>query len=307
VSTDDLAFWHKQTEEFNARYLGTPASTPAVVVVPPAKPAASTNHPAPASSSDAISVLNLPQLLALAKGRKAQDMERILYSPNSEDWVTWNFFQILLNQYPAGWWGHLVSAARRRNPKLNFPFDERTLPTLKLWELVRSPSQYEAQSRARMLASGNSELINRAQSPDPVEGSSEIDIAFEHDRFLVFVEAKLGSDVSMKTSYDPVRNQIVRNIDCVLEKSAGREPIFWLLVRDEEPDRAYLQLVNNYKSDPGLLVRDLPHRDVEMLVKIVQNLTILLWSDFRELVCSPGIDVETNAVKQELERRILGR
>jgi len=111
----------------------------------------------------------------------------------------------------------------------------------------------------------------------------------------------------MKTSYDPVRNQIVRNIDCVLEKSAGREPIFWLLVRDEEPDRAYLQLVNNYKSDPGLLVRDLPHRDVEMLVKIVQNLTILLWSDFRELVCSPGIDVETNAVKQELERRILGR
>jgi hypothetical protein len=44
-----------------------------------------------------------------------------------------------------------------------------------------------------------------------------------------------------------------------------------------------------------------------MLVKIVQNLTILLWSDFRELVCSPGIDVETNAVKQELERRILGR
>ena len=278
-----------------------------MAVAPPGKPAAAANQPAPVSSCDAIPVLNLPQLLALPKGRKAQDMERILHSPNSEDWVTWNFFQILLKQYPVGWWGHLAAAARRRNPSLDFPCDERSLPALKLWELVRSPSQYEARSRARMLASGNPEWINRAQSSEPVEGSSEIDIAFEHDKFLVFVEAKLGSDLSLSTSYDPGRNQIIRNIDCVIEKAGSRTPIFWMLVRDEEPSRAYLQLMNGYKRDPGLLARDLPHRNARALEKIAPNLTILLWSDFRELICGAGADPETNAVKKELERRILAR
>jgi hypothetical protein len=307
VSTDDLAFWHKQTEELNNRYLGNPAPTPTVVEAPPARLAAAADQPAPVTKGDAIPILNLPQLLGLPKGRKTQDMERILHSRNSEDWVTWSFFQILLKQYPSGWWGHLVSAARRRNPELDFPFDERSLPTLKLWELVRSPSQYEAQSRARMLASGNPEWIGRAQSPDPVEGSSEIDIAFEHNQFLVFVEAKLGSDVSPSTSYDPGRNQIIRNIDCLIEKAGGKTAIFWMFARDEEPSRAYVQLMNGYKSDPGLLARDLPHRNAAALEKIAQNLTILLWSDFCELVCSPGVDPEANAVKKELERRILVR
>jgi hypothetical protein len=51
-----------------------------------------------------------------------------------------------------------------------------------------------------MLASNHPEWISRAQLPDPVEGSSEIDIAIEHDKFAVFIEAKLGSDVSMCTS-----------------------------------------------------------------------------------------------------------
>jgi hypothetical protein len=304
VSTDDLAFWHKQTEELNARYLGKLAPTPAVVVVPPAKPAGSTNQPASASPSDAIPVLNLAQLLALPKGRKAQDMERILHSTNSEDWVTWNFFQVLLKQYPSGWWGHFVSAARRRNQNLNFPFDERSLPTPKLWNSVRAPSEYEAQSRFRMLESENPEWVARAKSPDPVEGPSEIDITFEHESFLVFVEAKLGSDISMSTTYDPQRNQIIRNIDCLIEKAGERIPIFWLLTRDEESARAYVQLTSGYKSEPDLLARYLPHRNGETLARIAQNLTILLWSDFAELVCCPGTDPEVNAVKRELERRI---
>lgn len=303
--TGDLAFWHQYTSECNARYLGGLEAVP---------PAVATIAPAPVSATVRVSVvppckhfpvLNLELLQNTTKGRKAQDMDRILHSPNSEDWVTWNFFQILLKQFPSGWWGHIVSAARRRNSDLDFPFDDRSLPASKLWMSVRSPLTYETLSRARMLASDNPEWISRAQLPDPVEGSSEIDIALEHDKFVVFIEAKLGSDVSMFTSHDPQRNQIVRNIDCLLEKAGDRMPIFWLLVRDEEPLRGYVQLMNGYKSDPSLLSRDLPHRKIETLNHIAQNLTVLLWSDFRELVCSPGIDPETNAVKQELERRIV--
>jgi len=59
-------------------------------------------------------------------------------------------------------------------------------------------------------------------------------------------------------------------------------------------------------ADSSLLFRDLPHRDAEKLRGIAQNLTILLWSDFRELVCAPDPDPETAAVQRELESRILG-
>lgn len=103
----------------------------------------------------------------------------------------------------------------------------------------------------------------------------------------------------------PQRNQIIRNIDCVIESAGDRTPMFWMLVRDEEPSRAYVQLMKTYKADPRLLLRDLPQRKAEALESIAENLTILLWSDFRELVCGAGWDEESTAVKQDLERRIL--
>jgi hypothetical protein len=140
--------------------------------------------------------------------------------------------------------------------------------------------------------------------PDPVEGASEIDILIENDEYIAFIEAKLGSDVSLKTSYDPQRNQIVRNIDCLIERAKGRFPLFWILARDQEPTRAYVQLMNCYKSDPSLLASQLPHRETGILNSISRNLTIVLWADFAELVCSLGVEPEMNHVKQELERRI---
>jgi hypothetical protein len=82
-------------------------------------------------------------------------------------------------------------------------------------------------------------------------------------------------------------------------------PLFWMLVRDEAPERAYVQLMKNYKADPSLLARELPHREQAVLDTVAQNLTILLWSEFSELVCGPGWDAQRTAVKQELERRIL--
>jgi hypothetical protein len=254
----------------------------------------------------AFPILNLPELLSLPKGHKPHEMERILHHPNSEDWVTWNFFQILFLQYPKDWWGHFIGTARRRNVDLSFTVDERSLPTPSFWSSVFSPSEYEKRSRARMRASENIKWAKRAKVAQPVEGPSEVEITFDHKQFLVYVEAKLRSDVSVHTSYDPHRNQIIRNIDCLIESAGNRKPIFWLLAKDEAPARAYVQLLKNYKADPSLLARDLPHRPPGTLRGIAQNLTILLWSDFSELVCGSDPDPETAAVKRELERRIIG-
>jgi hypothetical protein len=305
VHTDNLAHWHKVTLELNLRFLGREAPADPTIKATTVLPASRTRGIAAHSSSAAVPMLNLPSLLSLPKGRKPQDMVRILHSPKSEDWVTWNFFQMLLEQHPSGWWSRMISAARRRNPDLDFSFDGQSLPEVKFWTLVSSPQGYQKQSRKRMMSSGTPLWIARAASPQPVEGPSEIDIAFEHDEFMVFIEAKLGSDISMSTTYDPQRNQIARNIDCLIDKAGARTPAFWLLARDEEPSRAYVQLMNSYRRDPSLLARELPHRNPETLDLIARNLTILRWSDFRDLVCGPAGDPETVAVTRELEHRIL--
>jgi hypothetical protein len=306
IPTENLNHWHEVTLELNLRFLGHEASAEQPVEATTVLPVSSTRGIAAHSSTAAVRILNLLSLLALPKGRKSQDMVRILHSPNSEDWVTWNFFQLLLKQHPSVWWTRTINAARRRNPNLDFSFDGPSLPKVKLWTLVSSPQEYQEQSRKRMMSSGTSLGIARAVSPQPVEGPSEIDIVFEHDEFMVFVEAKLGSDISMRTTYDPQRNQIARNIDCLIDKAGARTPAFWLLARDEEPSRAYVQLMNSYRRDPTLLARELPHRNPETLGRIARNLTILRWSDFKDLVCGPAADPETAAVKRELERRILG-
>ena len=79
-----------------------------------------------------------------------------------------------------------------------------------------------------------------------------------------------------------------------------------MLVRDEDLSSAYVQLVSAYRSDPGLLARDLPHRRLEDLERICQNLTILRWSDFKGLVCGTDADPQVAAIKRELEPRISG-
>jgi hypothetical protein len=299
-SIDNYKHWHKRTIELNCQY-GIEAGSDRAVAGVKLVQASPTLETASALIGN-IPILNREKLVALLSKRGD---DRILHSPNSEDWVTWNFFQILLAEHPSEWWSHILGAARQRNPDLVFSFDDRSLPLHELWKSVRSPLEYEARSRERMLASKSPASISRANNLRPVESPSEIDIAIEHDKFVVFIEAKLGSDVTKSTKHDPLRNQIIRNIDCLIETAGERAPIFWLLVRDQEPARAYVQLMNSYRSTPGLLARELPHRSVETLNRVAQNLTTLVWSDFKELVCRLGADPRTNAVKQEFERRIL--
>lgn len=155
-----------------------------------------------------------------------------------------------------------------------------------------------------MMASRNAVWRARAASSEPVEGPSEIDVTIEHRDFLVFIEAKLGSDISMNTTYDPHRNQIVRNIDCLLDRAGQRSAAFWMMVKDAEPSRAYAQLMDAYKADPRLLARDLPHRNPESVERISRNLTIILWSDFGDLIRQSDPDAKVAGVMRELERRI---
>lgn len=124
---------------------------------------------------------------------------------------------------------------------------------------MAAPGAYEALSRERM---------------NPVEGPSEIDITLEGRSYIIYVEAKLGSGVSLSTTCDPERNQIARNIDCVLEACGKRRPVFWMFVRDRQPTRAYVQMMDRYRSD-GELNRSLPHRAAGRLREVASSLAVV--------------------------------
>ena len=135
-----------------------------------------------------------------------------------------------------------------------------------------------------MVNSSRAEWQKRADNPRPVEGQTEVDIVFEGIEYLVFVEAKLSSPVSLETTYDPLRNQIIRNIDCAIEEAGGRQPLFWMFVKDRQPQFSYSEIIDEYRSDVRSLKSLLPHRDTEVLARMVKGIAVVEWRELMPLL-----------------------
>jgi hypothetical protein len=299
VSTNDVDFWHRLTVKTNDSLNLVKADDAEHNSIRKAATGAIERLPA------GFALIDRERLMSLPKAHKAEDMRRILYSPNSEDWVTWNAFAMVQELAPETWWEHLIGLARRDNPNLMLPDAWAQIPKVSLWRCVPAPREYETSSRARLRVSAIAEWIDRAEKPGPVEGDSEIDISIHNNTVTVFIEAKLGSDISARTTYDPDRNQIVRNIDCLLDDARGTVPLFLMLVRDAGQGRAYTQLMHLYRSNPEKLVEALPHRDPTVIRGIAQQLSIVLWKDFVQAVPEPSlVDPTIAGIYRELCARI---
>ncbi len=113
------------------------------------------------------------------------------------------------------------------------------------------------------------------RSSRALEGPTHVDGVFlnEVEGTAVMIEAKVLSDVSSAVSFDTFRNQLVRNLDVLLDRSssnatlARRDPkktVFLLLTprvfKEQSHTRLYGWLYHNYRQDPRALARDLPHR-----------------------------------------------
>ena len=79
----------------------------------------------------------------------------------------------------------------------------------------------------------------------------------------------------MSTRYDPQRNQIVRNIDVLLETCGSRAPMFWMIAKDREASRAYVQLMRAYRESAEALEALLPHRSREEIDRVRPTLAIV--------------------------------
>ena len=299
--TTDIAFWRRHTEELNRAHLGQ-------LVGPPAGCHARLSTPAPNTRMvcGLFPILDPARFERHRKSRKPQDRERMLFSRNSEDWVTWTAFEFLERCAPDTWWPHLVGLAKAENPGLTLPTHWDKLPVIRLWQSTPAPRAYEQASRERMRLSGDPAWRLRSFDPKPVEGASEIDITLQNQVLTIFCEAKLRSDISLRTTYDPQRNQIIRNIDCVLEQMACRTPMFWMLVRDIDQHRSCVQILNHYRENPGVLIRELPHHNADSVAALARNLCIVAWRDLMSCVAtaSPEDDQERASVKRELWLRI---
>lgn len=305
--TNDVQYWRAEISMLNRKYLSaeaTPGSRPSASSISPSPvkhpsgsaslprtysdssvDVGSESAPVPSVGQRAYPVFALEELLAHpVKGRKPQDLERILHSQRSEDWVTWNVVKLLSMVPAAAWWPRILTHARDDNPDLTISVDADDLPLVKSWVHVSAPSAYEKASRARMAQSANPDWIARARDGRPVEGISEIDIVLLMNKQIGFVEAKLDSDISMATTYDPKRNQIARNVDCLIEQSEGRTPFFWMHTADRGPGRAYTQLVQQYRARPALLASELPHRPPAVVHAIAKNMAIIVWKDVLSVI-----------------------
>lgn len=191
VNTEKFDYWHKRVRVLNERFLPKQQSSVAPLPADAAFGSAAKDRPT-------FPMLNMHELMKLPKAAKSQDMDRILHSPNSEDYVTWNLFQLLLSG--PTWWHDWLKLAELKNTQIADALSASDCPEVIFWRTVSSPRLYEVASRRRMASSQNELWIQRAKNLDPVEGASEVDIALVGKKYLIFIEAKLGRDISLGTT-----------------------------------------------------------------------------------------------------------
>jgi hypothetical protein len=180
-------------------------------------------------------------------------------SENSEDVLTWNTFRSLQQIDPNYWFPILFKKTFHKDS----PIQDPRKVHIKLWP--------------------------RRVSPPPSlpirESGSEIDVVMESDDMVWFIEAKYKSDISLCTTHDPNRNQVLRNIDVGswYAGEKGKDFYFSLLVKeDESSSKVGVDLVEKYSNSRDDLLSSLPHR-TDMLEQL-KGLGVLTWLQIADLL-----------------------
>jgi hypothetical protein len=286
----DVRYWRERIAAVNEEYLGW--DWPPLVHITPID-----------VGEPAFPIIDRHRLEQHPKAAKPHDLERIYQSDRSEDYVTWTIARALGRLAPETWWPRLLEVADTGAP-LRSDLEPEARPRLEVWRTVPAPPGYEGANRRRMADSANPVWQDRARRPQPVEGPSEIDLVVEADRFLVFVEAKLRSDLSSRTTYDPDRNQLIRMIDCVLSQAGDRAARCWMIVSDRHPARRYSQIAGIYRKDPSAAAALLPHRDPDAVAEVTSRLALIRWHEILDAVPWDRSDPVVAAALDEVGGRL---
>ena len=147
--------------------------------------------------------------------------------------------------------------------------------------------------------------LRKMEERESLEGNTNLDTFIEAEsrgtKKIFFIEAKFLSDISTQITYNPVRDQIARNIDAGLDNVNGNHSDFYFLLltpkvfRTEKyggnkssaldcfnvtRSRLYCYKMDDYKN-PALLKKSLPHRKYENSVwsEISNNIGWITYDD----------------------------
>lgn len=192
-------------------------------------------------------------------------------SENSEDAQTWSHFSHLLS----------VSPKTKRD----------WLKTFLEEALERSPKE----DLARMLL--NPELLFwRGKKEDPLyipppnlgfeEGNTEVDLTILGKKAIVFVEAKYRSEIGMRTTHHPNRDQIIRNIDVGTYYAWDKGLNFYFILLTSSDCEKSIRQLRYYRNNPQKIVERLLHRpDIpRKLEQIVENLGLITWDQLKKTI-----------------------
>jgi len=248
--------------------------------------------------------------------RKYKMRGRELMSENSEDALSWSTFHALSGLADKEWLTALFSAA------VNEQFAKKYAPhvglaQIRFWvshvppgiylQWLRNKVRQEGEaaikhldpcSASRIMASRRLQKIMQGDQSEVPERATEADIEIRLGKeLIIFIEAKLFSDISVSGTFNPVRNQVVRNME-ILEYTAQTEGFkdrrFILLTLDRK-DKIYTQVMKRYRNSDMRMLRewdelgdwlavkeDLPHHAAKP-DSYFQEMTLkmgwLLWSD----------------------------
>lgn len=215
----------------------------------------------------------------------------------------------------------LRAAFREQPPLTTFStweecIGERGDQDLRFEVAVSSPRAYREALRAQFHRMGPTAhlvpyVVDAAQGRTAFEGATKVDAVFRNRKngFCVLFEAKVLSDISCDVTFDPLRNQLARNVDVMVDNAEGGtlspDPAKRLLclltprVFQVKPTtRFYGLLYHEYKRNPGALTEHLPHRDAAFLRDAASRLGWLTFEDCLNVcpACCPWLAVNREGV-----------
>jgi hypothetical protein len=185
-------------------------------------------------------------------------------SENSEDAQTWHYFSSLLSMSrleKAEWLENFLSKSLKHN------LDQTTIENLPAAEILfwrgkkMKPFYYPPPSLG---------------CP---EGKTEVDLTISLAQAVVFVEAKLGSEISERTTHCEGRNQIIRNIDVGTYYAWERQLDFYFVLVSSSSCNRSIDLLKKYINNPKNIAEKLPHRSdlSSRLERFGYNLGLASW------------------------------
>jgi hypothetical protein len=201
------------------------------------------------------------------KHEKVSGLSKIC-SENSEDAQTWMHFSPLLSMSPqkrGDWLEAFLDESLKRKPKHDLIKMLQTAK-LKFWRGKRAKPMYR---------------------PPPnlgyPEGNTEVDLTIFAEKTIIFVEAKYHSEIEVRTTHFPNRDQIIRDIDIGTYYAWNKGLGFYFILLTSSNCHKSRNLLKHYLDNPQEIIDHLPHRiDIPRRIEqVTDNLGLITWNQLK--------------------------